>query len=382
MKKRIALALLVMAALAAAPASAQTTGYWKFDEGSFQPLCPGSPPHNAGGHIVDWSGFGNHGCLENPFRNVKYTTDAYPFPAAGAFALHLNDPLDAAAKPGPGEVFIPHATSLEPPTGMIEAQVKISAYPGTSPLAPGASAFVFAKSTFWLVRTEPVMPIFDFGGQPRIIGRTVYQLEILTNGSLRATVANDDPLTPGAPWRTVDSGAALGLNVWNQIAMKWDGCQLSVILNGSPSAVPYDPVPVLGLSYQGTGNDPTYGPLSLPAAISTWPHPVIGQIDELRISRVRPCNQFSIASTRRLISNVQALNLADGVKQSLVAMLDAVVARLGPDPVPLGPDPVPWQVLGAFILAVQAEQGRNIAAADAAALIAVAESIRAGLAIR
>lgn len=396
MKTRVALALIVMMALAAPPAGAQIVGFWKFDEGFFQPLCPGSSAHNAGGHVVDSSGLNNHGCLENPNRNVKYTTDAFPFPAVGNSALHMNDPLDAAIKNFVGYVFIPHLnTSLEPPTGMIEAAVKIRDYPGTSAIAPGKSTIVFAKSTFQFVRTEPVIPIFLINGQPRIVGRTVYQLEILTNGFLRATVGNNDPLTPAAPWTVAESGAVLGLGVWNRIAMKWDGCRLSVILNGSSSGVPYDPVPILGLSYQGTGNDPTLGPLSLPAQISSDSDaPLIGQIDEVKISRVPPCTTFTIASTNQLISNVQALRLPSGVENSLVSMLEGVVAKLGPDPTPFtpggpqgGPDPSPFQVaavnsLGAFINHVEAQRGKKIAPADADALIAVAESIAAGLTIR
>lgn len=305
MNKRIALAFVVMAALAAPQAAAQTGGFWKFDEGNFLPGCPGSPPHDPQGHVLDWSGLGNHGCIENPRRNVKYTTDAYPFPVPGRFALHLNDPLDAATKDLVGYVFIPHDTSLEPPTGMITAQVKIDAYPGTGTIALGTSTIVFAKSTFQFVRREPVMPIFQINGQPRIVGRTVYQLEILSNGRLRAIVANDDPLAPG-PWTVAESGAALGLGVWNHIAMKWDGCRLSVIQNGvSFPGVAYDPVPILGLSYQGTGDDPTFGPLSLPAALSTNESPLIGKIDEVRISGVLPCTQFSIVSTEQLIADVR-----------------------------------------------------------------------------
>jgi hypothetical protein len=370
-----------MAALAAPQAAAQTGGFWKFDEGNFLLGCPGSPPHDPQGHVLDWSGLGNHGCIENPRRNVKYTTDAYPLPGAGHFALHLNDPLDAATKDLVGNVFIPHDTSLEPPTGMITAQVKITAYPGTGTI-------VFAKSTFQFVRRESVMPIFDIGGQPRIVGRTVYQLEILSNGRLRATVANDDPLAPG-PWTVAESGAALGLvGDWNHIEMKWDGCRPSVGLNGfSLPGVPYDPVPVLGLSYQGTGVDPTFGPLSLPAAISTDESPLVGKIDDVRLSRVLPCTQFSIASTQQLISTVQALNLPAGRERSLVSMLERVVAKLGPDPTPIGPDPTPLRPaavnqLGAFINAVEAQRGKTIAQADADALIAVAESIVAGLTMR
>ncbi|MGH8246133.1 MAG: LamG-like jellyroll fold domain-containing protein, partial [Gammaproteobacteria bacterium] len=281
-------------------------------------------------------------------------------------------------------VFVPHATSLEPPTGMIEAQIKLTDLPGSSPIAPGASAVVFAKSTFWFVRTEPVLPVFIINGQPRIVGRTVYQLEILTDGKLRATIGNDDPLTPGAPWRVADSGTALALGVWNRVAMRWDGCNLRVILNGSFAAdVAYNPVPILGLSYQGTGDDPTFGPLTLNAAMADN---VFGKIDEVRISRVAPCTSFTIASTNRLISNVRALNLPAGIEDSLVSILQQVVTVLGPDPTPLGPDPTPFRVaavnlLRAFINAVEAQRGRIIASADADALIAVANQLIAGLTI-
>ncbi len=115
MKTRIALALVVIMALASPQALAQTLGFWKFDEGMFLPLCPKSPPHDPQGHVRDWSGNGNDGCIENSRRNVKYTDDAFPFPALGNSALHLNDPLDAATKDLVGEVFIIHDPSLRTP---------------------------------------------------------------------------------------------------------------------------------------------------------------------------------------------------------------------------------------------------------------------------
>lgn len=235
-----------------------------------------------------------------------------------------------------------------------------------------------------------MIPIFCcINGQPRIVGRGVYQLGILPNGFLQAFVGNDDLNAPG-PWTTVDSGAVLAIGVWNQVAMKWDGCQLSVTLNGSTVSVPYNPVPILGLSYQGTGNDPTLGPLTLPAQMG----PIVGQMDEVRISNVRPCNPFTIASTRQLISSVRALNLQNGLRNSLVSILEQVVASLGPDPTPIrpdpsprGPDPSPYQVaavnqLGAFINHVEAQRGKKIPSAAADALIAVARQLIAGLTTR
>ena len=171
---------------------------------------------------------------------------------------------------------------------------------------------------------------------------------------------------------------------WNNIGMIWDGCNLTVLQNGSSLAAPYDPVPVYGLSYQGTGDDPTYGPLMLNVGIGSR---VVGKIDEVVLSRIRPCSQFSGASIQRLAINVQSLNLTMG--RALVSILDSAVARLGPDPTPFGPDPAPWgpdpspfHTLRAFISTVDALRGKKIAPSDADALIGVAQNISAGLTIR
>lgn len=374
----LALAVMSLAALTAAPAHAQTDGYWKFDEGGFLPGCPSNPLYNNQGHIQDWSGNNNDGCVENPSRNIKFTTDAYPAPAPGNAALWLNDPADAATKIYDGYSFVAHNTTLEPPTGMITARVKLDAF-------PTADGLVLDKSTFWFRRTEPAIPTFDDGnGHQILVGRTVYELRILADGRLRATIGNDDPTTPGAPWRAVESGAALTVGRWNEIGMTWDGCNLTVLQNGASVAVPYDPVPLYGLSYQGTGDDPTYGPLMLNLGIGSG---LVGKLDEVALSRIRPCSQFSAASTRQLISNVQALNLPVG--PALVSMLNTVVARLGPDPSPYGPDPSPYgpdvspfHVLRAFTNAVGALRGKKIAPAAADALIGTAQNIAAGLTIR
>lgn len=371
MKKVLALAFCVSLALASSQARAQ--GYWKFDEGAFQPLCPGNPLYDATGHAVDWSGTGNHACIENPQRNAKYTSDAY----AGPFAMFFNDPADVATKIYPGFLFVPHSTTLELPTGMIEAAVKVPAF-------PTARASLFNKSTFWFVRTEPVLPVFNCSGTPCLIGRTVYQLEIGTDGRVLGIIGNDDPATPGAPWTELHSTAPLTIGAWNQLAMKWDGCQLTVTLNGSSASVPYNPVPVLGLSYQGTGNDPTLGPLTLPAGIGS--DPLVGQVDEVRLSPVTWCNGLAAASTTQLITNVRSLNLRTGLANGLVAILDQVVAKLGPDPTPIGPDPTPFgpdptpiHLLRTFVTVVNAQSGRLIAPPDAGALTGTANKIIVGL---
>ena len=45
-------------------------------------------------------------------------------------------------------------------------------------------------------------------GEPHIVGRTVYQLEIRPDGFLLAIAGNDDPNAPG-PWTEVNSGASM-----------------------------------------------------------------------------------------------------------------------------------------------------------------------------
>lgn len=376
--RRTVLALVAMTGLAA-PATAQVAGHWKFDEGGFLPGCPSNPLYNGQGHAQDSSGNSNDGCVENPNRNVKYTADAYPEPGPGSAALWLNDPADAATKPLAGYLFMTHDTTLEPPTGAIAARVKLDA-------APSADGIVLDKSTFWLRRTEPAIPTFVVDGNEILVGRTVYELRILADGRVRATIGNDDPARPGAPWTEVESSETLVVGRWNQVGMTWDGCDLTVSVNGSPVSAPYDPVPVLGLSYQGTGLDPTYGPLSLTTGLGSG---VVGKLDEVVLSRIRPCSRFSAAATRQLAANVQALSLPAGTTTALVSRLDTVVQHLGPDPSPYGPDPAPWgpdpvpfHVLRSFISTVDALRGKKIAPSDADALIGVAQSISAGLTIR
>lgn len=260
----LAASLLASSALSPS-ASAQDLGMWTFEEGTF-----------AGGYgptsltVLDSSSQGNHGYLPDLLRRVEYTTDSH----SGRWALDFNNPQDR--RPYNGVIGVPHDPSLEPARGRIEAYVKISSYhKGT----------VFTKATFQFHRREPELVWFYTNGIPRIVGRGVYSLGFTEQGRLQGFVADDSLFAPG-PWTFALSSNEMFLDEWNHVVMEWDGCEIKLSLNGiSTAGVPYDAIPGFGLSYLGTGVDPTYGPVTLPASMG----PFVGQLDDVRFSVPAPC---------------------------------------------------------------------------------------------
>lgn len=84
--------------------------------------------------------------------------------------------------------------------------------------------------------------------------------------------------------------------------------------------------------------------------------------------------QSAADQTTALVGAVQGLNLPAGNKTSLLAKLNAALQSIA-----TGHTLTACNQLSAFINEVQAQAGKKIAAADAAALIAVASHIRATL---
>ena len=137
--------------------------------------------------MLDSSGNGNHGYRPGPQSRVQYTPAAY----LGSYALEFNSPADSGTEGG--IIIFPHDPSLEPPTGMVESWVSIDAL-------PSAPVLIFAKSTFQFLRREPgpEPPIFYPPVAPcptgvdcsagRIIGRSVYRIDVLPDGRIKATI--------------------------------------------------------------------------------------------------------------------------------------------------------------------------------------------------
>ena len=273
------------------PVPVEQRGYWMFEEGAFQ---GGFGPLSR--TVIDSSGLGNHGYRPSSQSRVQYVTDAYE----GTYSLEFNSPADGGTEHG--AIVIPHDESIEPPTGMVEAQIRIGEF-------PDGRTIIFGKSTFQFLNREPgpEPPIFypseescsalpEGCPEGRIVGRAVYHLEILGDGRLRAVIANDGVEATegngGGPWTGADSALALSPGEWNDVAMSWDGCELSVAVNGVWSdGVAYAPIPELGLSYRGTGTDPTLGEQTLPLALSNGNF--VGQVDEFKVSSVEPCADFA-----------------------------------------------------------------------------------------
>ena len=270
MLARFARLIALSAALApfvAPPASAQTLGEWGFEEGSFfNGYGPASPT------VMDVGPLANNGYRPDPGRRLSYSSDA----ASGNFSMSFNHPLDT--RPWNGVVVVPNVPSLEPATGWIEAKIKPQ---------HNHSAILFEKATFQFHNREPGgAPIFMMNGEPRIVGRTVYQLGLEPDGRVRAILANDSLAAPG-PWTTLFSNHTVKLNRWNHVAMEWNGTRLALYVNGQLSAwTSYTSMPGHGLSYLAAGDDPTYGPVDLDVTIGAS---FVGLMDDVRIAPCRPC---------------------------------------------------------------------------------------------
>jgi len=270
MRTTTALVALVCALPSAAVAS--SLGSWNFEEGGV------SGYGEANLDVLDSSSFENHGFIPSADYRVSYTADAYE----GEWALQLNDPLDP--RPHPGQVNVPHSYSLEPARGELSAAIKIEHY---------HDATIFTKASFQMLRTEPGSqpPVLVAPGTSvefplgRIVGRTVYALRLRTDGRIEALIANDDPDEPG-PWVSVVSDEPIPLGEWTEIGMRWDGCSLMVTTASGSVLVPYEATPARGLSYQGTGTDPTFGAVDLDAAISQWGAPFVGKIDAVSFHEI------------------------------------------------------------------------------------------------
>lgn len=265
-------ALVALACALPSVALADTLGSWNFEEGGV------SGYGEANLDVLDSSSFENHGFIPGTGYRVDYTTDAYE----GEWALLLNDPEDP--RPYPGQVTFPHSYSLEPARAELSAAIKIEHY---------HEAIIFTKATFQMLQTEPgsqpplLVPPGTSADFPlgRIVGRTVYALKLRGDGRVEALVANDDPDEPG-PWVSVVSDEPVPLGSWSEVGMRWDGCRLSVSVGNSTAYEGYTPTPARGLSYQGTGTDPTFGALDLDAAISQSGAPFVGKIDAVSFHEV------------------------------------------------------------------------------------------------
>jgi hypothetical protein len=219
--------------------------WWQFDEGS-------------GTTVSDSSGKGNDCGIGG---GAAFTNDAL-----------LGSAVDFNSQ---GFMMIKHNPSLEPFTGTIEIWVKID---------DPQNSDILRKTTTLRVRSNIPCAI------------TVYGLRIRTDGSVQGFVANDDPTTPGQPWRSAYSPPNLVTpGSWHHLAMRWDGSTVAIFVDGTMwDATPYDPVPGLGLSYHGSS--PIYF-----AIASTWssiwlgPHEFIGQLDDFRFY-AHACSDVEIFS--------------------------------------------------------------------------------------
>ena len=79
------------------------------------------------------------------------------------------------------------------------------------------------------------------------------------------------------------------------------------------------------------------------------------------------------ALVSQLIEHVESLGLPHGIENSLLAKLNAALLVL--QDVVAGNDHAAVNILGTFVNQVEAQHGKKIAAADADALIDVAEEI-------
>ncbi len=259
-------------------ASAQLLGQWTFEEGGFASGGFGE----ASRTVLDSSSNQNDGYRPDVNRRVSYTNDAY----SGDWALDFNNADDT--RPNQGVIVVPHSPTLEPNRGYIDARIKVEFL---------HEAIVVTKSTFQFLRTEPgpQPPIFQFQGEDRLIGRTVYHLMMNDDGTMTAVIADDGtastPGNLGGPWTSVQSLDALVVGEWNHVAMAWTGCLLSVSVNGVwAPPVRYEPIPAAGLSYRATGDDPTYGFVDADLSLASGGNPFIGKMDDVRIATPTLCS--------------------------------------------------------------------------------------------
>lgn len=261
-------------------ASAQVVARYDFEEGSFFGLYGPAQPT-----VLDGSGLANHGYQPDLLRRMNHVTDAH----SGIYAMEFNHAADP--RPLGGVVMVPTTPSLEPATGYIEMFIKVDHF---------HDALLLSKATFqWLHREAgPTPPIFFISGQPRIVGRTVYDLRLLADGHVQALIGNDGMGQVG-PWTSAVSNQPIQPGAWSKVAMRWNAGELSVQVNGSWSAAtPYEPMEGRGLSYAATGVDPTYGPVSLDLSLGS--PEFVGRMDDVLIASAEPCapTRFSIQRIR------------------------------------------------------------------------------------
>ena len=219
--------------LPAASGANTLVGWWPFDEGS-------------GITAFDKSGFGNTGTLHG---GCSYTRDALVGTALMVSCLD-------------GSVSVNHSKSLEPETGTLQAWIKL-------PMLQDSDIAV--KTSNVLIRT--MLSNGTYHG--------VYGLRITANGGAGAYVLNDDPATPGAPWRFANAPAgSIQAGKWHHLVLRWDGRSVAIFVNGVLKAqTAYLAVPGFGLSYGGIS--------SLVFAQGTkWAdnarHEFLGQIEDVR----------------------------------------------------------------------------------------------------
>lgn len=211
--------------------------------GSTEEKFPGYDP----GIAYDYSGNDNHGVLSGA---IGLVSDAV-FGTSVGFK-------DASAL-----VTVPHDERLEPAKGTIGLWIKVPEL---------HNADVVSKITFCLVRREPNCSVG--------IGRSVIGLRITQSGRVHAFIANDDPNAPG-PWTFAISSNRIKPNTWHHLAMRWDGSNLYLFIDGRQrAATSYDPVPGAGLSY--SNGTPLYFGTATSWGFEPGDKEFIGLIDDVR----------------------------------------------------------------------------------------------------
>jgi hypothetical protein len=189
----------------AIPAADSLVGWWTFNEGH-------------GTDAYDKSRMGNHGKLQGgcSFTQHGLSGSAIDFTC-----------LD-------GQVAVNHNPMLEPHTGTIQAWLRI-------PMRQNSDVLV--KTSNIRHRTGYYDGVYQ----------GVYGLQIQADGSAKAYVLNDDPTTPGAPWRAASAPpGSITVSKWHHLVLRWDGARVAIFVDGDLKAhTPYDPIPGTGLSYGG-----------------------------------------------------------------------------------------------------------------------------------
>jgi hypothetical protein len=231
-------------------------GWWKFDEAS-------------GTTAFDSSGIGNHATL---FGGCSFTTQAV---LGAAVDFKCQDSALAAN----------HSPTLEPQRGTIELWINIPVMQNSD---------ILVKTSNILHRTG-LSNGTTYGG--------VYGLRIHSDGRVAGYVMNDDPATPGAPWRFAYSPArSVTTGGWHHLAMRWDGSRLGIFVDGTLRITePYLEIPGIGLSYGGTSQ-------LLLGVATYWPdqfsHEFIGKIDDVRFygyarTSAHILNDYTLRGTNR-----------------------------------------------------------------------------------